>query len=132
MFTEVVKIYIDLLVERNEYLEKRIQLADDSLGERDSYDEIRYSNVRSCNKVRSMLLTAINEDIAKVDERYSEGLETLSKEELLDSIETLKNDQRALVVRKDKREAYNHYYDLFIDNITETIAVRKILNLSSK
>ena len=113
MFTEVVKIYIDLLVERNEYLERRIQLADDSFGERDSYDEIRYSNVRSCNKVRSMLLTSINEEIAKVDEKYGEYLDKLSKGELLKSVETLKEDQRALVVRKDKSEAYNHYYDLF-------------------
>ncbi len=131
MFTEVVKIYIDLLVERNEYLERRMKKIDDSYGERDEYDDITYSNVKSSNKVRSMLLTSINEEIEKVDQKYSEGLDNLSKEELEKSIETLRNDQRTLVVRRDQREAYSHYYDLFIENINESIRVRKILNFSS-
>lgn len=129
MFTELVKIYIDLLVERNEYLERRMQTIDDSFGERDSYDEITYSDVESCNRVRSMLLTSINEEIRKVDEKYSEGLDKLPKEELEKSVETLENDQRCLVVRKDKAKSYSHYYDLFIENINETIEVRKIMKL---
>jgi len=129
MFTEIVKIYIDLLVEKNEYLERRMRMVEDTYSDMDSYDDMTYYDEKLCNKVRSVLLKSINEEIDKVDKKYCSLLVKLPKEELQKSVEKLQKDQRTLVVKKDQMDTYNHFYDLFIDDINDCLDTRKVMSL---